>query len=36
MGNAPFLDQQAIFVLKARQDFSLVHEVMGNNKALRS
>ena len=32
MANGPFLDQQAIFVLKARQDFSLVHEVMGNDK----
>jgi HEPN domain-containing protein len=31
MDNGPFLEQYKIFILKARQDISLVHEVMGNN-----
>ena len=32
MDKLPFLEQHVIFILKARQDFALVREVMGNNK----
>ena len=31
MASPPLLEQHAIFILKARQDFVLVREVMGNN-----
>jgi len=31
MDKMPFLKQYEIFILKAKQDISLVHEVMGNN-----
>jgi len=31
MDNEPFLEQYKIFILKAKQDISLVHEVIGNN-----
>jgi len=31
MDKKPFLKQYEIFILKAEQDISLVHEVMGNN-----
>jgi HEPN domain-containing protein len=32
MDKGPFLEQYKVFILKAEQDISLVHEVMGNNK----
>lgn len=31
MDKAPFIEQYKVFILKANQDLSLVHEVMGNN-----
>ena len=31
MDKGPFLEQYKVFILKAKQDISLVHEVMGNN-----
>lgn len=31
MDSAHFLEQYKLFILKAKQDFVLVHEVMGNN-----
>ena len=31
MDRLPFLEQHALFILKARQDLTLVREVMGNN-----
>lgn len=31
MGNPIYLEQYKIFILKAKQDLSLVHEVVGNN-----
>jgi HEPN domain-containing protein len=31
MDNVPFLEQYKVFILKAKQDISLVHEVLGNN-----
>ena len=31
MDSSSFLEQYKIFILKAKQDFALVHEVMGNN-----
>lgn len=31
MDKLPFLEQHAIFILKAKQDFTLVRQVMGNS-----
>jgi HEPN domain-containing protein len=31
MGKGDFIEQHNVFILKAKQDISLVHEVIGNN-----